>query len=98
MKSLAKFLLPLFFCGALLGSSQAGTDSARTVRLLHELKNLPYGHTPFGTVYKLVMELTRRHPEAAYNYFLAGYLRLSPRATQLLSTALYLAKNIEDVV
>lgn len=97
MNPLARLLLVLCFCGALLGSSQADTDSARTTRLVHKLQNLPYGHTPGGTVYRLLIELTQRNPIAAYNYFLAGYPRISPSVNQE-ATIMLLAKSMEDIV
>lgn len=77
MKRLTFLLLPLVLCGVLIASSLGSPDSARTTRLFHKLESLPRDGAPFSVVNKLLMELIRRDPTAAYKYIQAALDRIA---------------------
>jgi hypothetical protein len=77
MKPLARLFVITFFCGAMLATSQADPDSARTNRLFRKLESLPADGAPFSTVDKLLMHLIRRDPIAAYKYIQMALSRIA---------------------
>lgn len=92
MKSLRILLLPVVLCGALLATSQADPDPARTNRLFRKLESLPVD-TPFATVNRLVLNLIRRNPVDAYRYYNAGFVRARASKDSAIAEMLHLAEG-----